>query len=455
MLLLSWEFVVLVAGLVVTYYWLPKIRGQLLLIASLVFYLYRASLANYVLVAYFMFVFALLVWRKSLEGKGSRASLLAIGGIALVPLLISKYFDGRLPFAFEPVGVSFLSFMLLSFIFSDYAKGAEIKLKQIGEYLTYLFFLPHVVSGPIDNPRALIPQLGEKRKLQLANIGRGSWLILVGLFQKIVIGNHLSQYVNSVYAQVEIYQGWPLLLAVIFFSFQLYCDFMGYSNIALGIARLLGIEIAINFRRPYLAVSVGEFWRRWHISLSNWLRDNIYFPLGGSRVSAARSYMNVLAVFLISGIWHGDTLAFVLWGGLHGMAVSLERLLKTSNWQNRLLVVGRILATYVFVSLTWVLFSFRTLPEALQVYRTLLTLETYQSGLVMVFGNLDLLIEMEIGLGLIALLVGYELLAEYAPRVVEVLERNTIIKLLVLSAIIMGILFLGVFSIQSFYYVRF
>lgn len=455
MQLLSGEFAGFVALVVTAYFLFPKMQGQLLLVASLAFYLYQAPLANYVLLTYFMFVFALLIRRKSLDRKRERVILAAITAIALLPLLVTKYFDNLLPFAFEPVGVSFLSFMLVSYIYSDFAKFDEIKLMNIGQYLGYIFFFPHVVSGPIDAPNALITQLGKRSKFQLANIRQGSWQILLGVFQKAVIGNHLGQYVGIVYKNVEMYQGWPLLLAVVFFSFQLYADFMGYSNIALGLARLLGIEITINFRRPYLSISVGEFWRRWHISLSNWLRDKIYFPLGGSRVSKFRNYLNLLAVFLISGIWHGDTLTFVVWGGLHGLVVSLEKLIGMDKWKSKLLTGVRTLITYVFVTLSWVLFSFKTLPEAWRVYELLANPALYRTGLTQVFESLDLLMEMEIGLGLIVVLVGYELLAEYAPCAVVRLRHNTIIQLFVLSTMVMAILFLGIFTNQSFYYAQF
>ena len=215
-----------------------------------------------------------------------------------------------------PIGISFYTFQTLSYVIDVY-RGEEKAEKNFATFALYVTFFPQLVAGPIERPGNLLPQLRKKNKLTAENARFGLSKMAVGFFKKIVVADILAEFVNAVYNDAAGATGPALVLATVFFGFQIYCDFSGYTDIAIGCARVMGIRLMKNFDRPYKAHSIKEFWARWHISLSTWFRDYLYFPLGGSRCSKARHMFNLFMVFFVSGLWHGANWTFVIWGLLH------------------------------------------------------------------------------------------------------------------------------------------
>ena len=203
-----------------------------------------------------------------------------------------------------PVGLSFHTFQAMSYTFDVYARKAPAEHSLLN-YALYVAFFPQMVAGPIERPNQLLPQFHREPTPNLASVRSGLTLGMWGLFKKMVIADGVASYVNMIYSRPRGYAGSALLLATFLFGIQIYCDFSGYTDIALGLAQMMGYELRINFRQPYLSRSIGEFWRRWHISLSSWFRDYLYIPLGGNRVPVARNYLNLMITFLVSGLWHG------------------------------------------------------------------------------------------------------------------------------------------------------
>lgn len=225
-----------------------------------------------------------------------------------------------------PVGISFYTFQVISYIIDVYKKNIKAE-SNFGIYATFVSFFPQLVAGPIERTSNLLPQIKKQHKFDEELALSGAKLMLWGYFKKLVIADNVAQYVDLVYENLANYKGFDLLLATFFFTIQIYCDFSGYSDIAIGTARLFGINLTINFKSPYLSSSIKEFWSRWHISLSTWFRDYIYIPLGGNRCSKVKQIFNLLVTFLVSGLWHGANWTFVIWGGIHGLAQVIENIL--------------------------------------------------------------------------------------------------------------------------------
>ncbi|HPH53740.1 MAG TPA: MBOAT family O-acyltransferase, partial [Bacteroidales bacterium] len=216
-----------------------------------------------------------------------------------------------------PIGLSFYTFQAMSYTIEVY-RGNQKAERHFGIFSLYIMFYPLLLAGPIERPYNLLPQLRIKQDFEYTRVVEGLRLMLWGLFKKLVIADRLAIYVNAVYNNYEAHNGTTLILASIFFTFQIYCDFSGYSDMAIGAAKVMGIKLMNNFNRPYFSRSMSEFWKRWHISLSSWFRDYVYITLGGNRVSIPRWYLNLFIVFLISGLWHGANWTYVIWGALNG-----------------------------------------------------------------------------------------------------------------------------------------
>lgn len=265
-----------------------------------------------------------------------------------------------------PVGISFYSFKALSYIIDVY-RGEDPET-NLGKYAAYMFFFPEIASGPIDRAGSLLPQLTKEHKFSYKSVSYGLKLVAWGLFKKIIVADTLAFFVDWVYGSYETFYGFALLLASIFFTIQIYCDFSGYSDMAIGLARVLDIEVKENFRSPYFSTSIQEFWRRWHISLSTWFRDYLYIPLGGNRKGEARKSINLLITFLISGLWHGASWTFVFWGGLHGIAQVLENVFtrifspqkKGGLWRQCL----KTILVFIFCNFAWIFFRADTMEQA-------------------------------------------------------------------------------------------
>lgn len=278
-----------------------------------------------------------------------------------------------------PIGISFYIFQTISYLVDVY-RGDIHAEKNLGLYAVYISFFPKVMQGPIERGKNLLPQLYEHRRFQYKQASYGLKLMAWGYFKKLVLADNLSVYVNQVFNDLPSYQGLSLVLATFFFAIQLYCDFSGYTDIALGSAKLFGIELSLNFKAPYFASSIKDFWGRWHITLSTWLRDYIYIPLGGNRVGKFRHALNIMITFLVSGLWHGASWNFILWGEIHGILQVIEGFFpwnsKKSPFQrNRhyhfLLCIITVPCTFLLVCFAWIFFRAATLNDAIYVLQNM------------------------------------------------------------------------------------
>ena len=391
----SWQFL-LFFPLVTLLYFLAshRLRWPLLLAASCVFYM--AFVPVYILILALTIVvdYAAGIWIEKSTGRRRTLILWFSLIVTALILFVFKYFNffawnanhlaGLIGWNYPvkaleiilPIGLSFHTFQSMSYVIEVH-RGAQKAERHFGIYSLYVMFYPQLVAGPIERPQNLLHQFHEVHRFDYDDVTAGLRLMASGFFRKIVIADNLSVLVNHVYAEPGRQSSAALLVATVFFAFQIYCDFSGYSAIAIGTARVMGFRLMRNFNNPYMASTVAEFWGRWHISLSTWFKDYVYIPLGGSRVSRPRHYLNLMAVFLISGIWHGANWTYIIWGGLHGAYLILEhgtqgirkaagKALGISRipWIPPLL--GRF---YVFavVCMGWVFFRAQTLPDALHI----------------------------------------------------------------------------------------
>lgn len=301
-----------------------------------------------------------------------------------VAALLQRFSIPMQPFTLRlalPIGISFYLFQTISYLVDVY-KGKIPAERHFGIYAVYISFFPKVMQGPIERGESLLPQLHKPRRFHYGQASYGIKLMAWGFFKKLVLADGLSIYVSQVYDNLPSYTGFSLMLATFFYAIQLYCDFSGYTDIALGSAGILGIRLSPNFRSPYFASSIKDFWGRWHISLSSWLRDYIYIPLGGSRVGRVRHALNIMITFLVSGLWHGASWNYVLWGGIHGALQIIEGFFpwnkKSSRFQtdrrlHAMLCIVTVPATFLLVCFAWIFFRAATLQDAFYVIRNMFT----------------------------------------------------------------------------------
>lgn len=276
-----------------------------------------------------------------------------------------------------PVGISFYIFQALSYTIDVYRGTIEVE-RNFFRYALFVSFFPQLVAGPIERSGNLLEQLRKGHDFCFENIRYGFLIVLLGYFEKIVIADRVAAYVNVVFNNYEAYGSLQLILAILGFSVQIYCDFSGYSHIAIGTARMLGIHLMDNFRQPYFAMDIRDFWNRWHISLSSWFRDYLYIPLGGNRCSNIRHYINILVTFLLSGLWHGAAWHFVFWGGIHGVYRVTGEILKPLRRQieraNPVRAGGHLVKCFITFGLTsfaWLFFRANSLSDAVQIIRNI------------------------------------------------------------------------------------
>jgi D-alanyl-lipoteichoic acid acyltransferase DltB (MBOAT superfamily) len=275
-----------------------------------------------------------------------------------------------------PVGISFYTFQALSYTIDVY-RGETKPERHLGIYALYVSFFPQLVAGPIERSTRLLPQFFKKVEFNYDSITEGLRKILWGFFIKVVIADRLAIIVDPIYQNPQDYNGIHLIAATLFFGIQIYCDFAGYSCIAIGAARTLGYDLMENFKQPFFSNSISEFWKRWHISLSTWFRDYLYFPLGGNRVKVKRHYINLMIVFLVSGLWHGANITFVIWGALHGTYLIIS--IATKRIRTKIVrytglsafpIVHQLiktLITFTLVSYSWIFFRSNNLHDAFYV----------------------------------------------------------------------------------------
>lgn len=275
-----------------------------------------------------------------------------------------------------PVGISFYIFQALSYTVDVYRGDVKVE-KNLLKYMVFVSFFPQLVAGPIERSSRLLEQFYEKHSFDFERVCRGLMIMLWGFFQKLVVADRLAVLVNQVFLYNSYYSGIEIIVAVMFFAVQIYCDFAGYSNIAIGASQVMGFELMENFRQPYLANSVSDFWRRWHISLTSWFRDYLYIPLGGNRKGKLAKYRNIMIVFLTSGLWHGANWTYVVWGGLNGLFQVIADITKKPRQKLKAFFKirqesgsWRILSTvitFILVDFTWIFFRADSMADAFQI----------------------------------------------------------------------------------------
>jgi len=360
-----------------------------------------------------------------------------------------------------PVGISFYTFQTLSYSIEVY-RGNIKPEKHLGIFAVYVAFFPQLVAGPIERAKNLLPQFLKKQYFNYKRITDGLKIMLWGFFLKMVIADRLAIGVNHVYNNIQTFAGFPLISATYLFAFQIYCDFAGYSFIAIGAAQVIGIRLMDNFRRPYFSKSISEFWRRWHISLSTWFRDYLYIPLGGNQVKKYRHFFNLFIVFLICGFWHGAGWNFIIWGGIHGFYLVLsvitrnirEKITKFLgiNKHPKISTLIKVFITFNLVSFGWIFFRANSLNDAFYIITHLFQLQIPSRA------------EIYIGLGAfgLAIALGSILFMEFIHllqeriRMREFLDNKPLLMRWTIYIIItLAILLFGVYKGTEFIYFQF
>jgi alginate O-acetyltransferase complex protein AlgI len=483
MLFNSVDFLVFFPAVTVLYFALPpRARWALLLAASCAFYM--AFVPAYILILAFTIVVdygaALMIERET--GRRRRALLVASLVANLGVLALFKYLgfaaanlNGLARFLgwnyslpaleiFLPLGLSFHTFQAMSYTIEVY-RGHQRAERHFGIYALYVMFYPQLVAGPIERPQNLLPQFREHHVPDPHRIAAGLRLMAWGMFKKVVIADRVAPYVNVVYDAPTSYEGPALALATILFAVQIYCDFSGYSDIALGSARVMGFRLMDNFRHPYAARSVSEFWRRWHISLSTWFRDYVYVPLGGGRVSAARRAGNIAVVFVLSGLWHGASWTFVAWGAIHAglliaslatasvraravRRVGLDRMPRTHR-------AVQTAITFCLVTAAWVFFRAESLSDAVYIVTHLLPLSGASQLVILGGGGAPLAVKTVAAAAALGLLFTVEWGRLHAAPRAYFLGRPLWVRSLAYAGIALAVMNLGTTQKVPFIYFQF
>ncbi len=481
MLFNSIEFLIFFPVVVLTYFLLPhKFRWFWLLSASV--YFYMRFIPIYILVLFFLIAIDYTAGLMISAAKtASRKKLFLIMSLCANIGILSffKYFNFfnlnidklatligwnyplvLLSFAL-PIGLSFHTFQSISYVIEVYKGNYKVE-KNGGIYALYVMFFPQLVAGPIERPQNLLHQLHEKHDFDFQRVSNGLKLMLWGFFKKVVIADRLALLVNTIYANPTNYTGTPLILATVFFAFQIYCDFSGYSDIAIGSARVMGINLMYNFRRPYFSKSISEFWRRWHISLSTWFRDYFYIPLGGSRVSLLRVYFNLFVTFLVSGLWHGANWTFAVWGAFHGFYIMFGK--ATYKFRKKLAdsyglskfpklhTILQIIITFILADIAWIFFRANTMSDAVYILTHLL------SGLTLNLSSVDLGLdnpELVVAFVSIIFMESVQFVQERIGIMQFLSRKPAWLRWIIYLLLILGILLFGVFKGMSFIYFQF
>ncbi len=479
----SFTFLLFFAVVVGAYYVLPhRWRWVLLLVGSYYFYStfdpqYLFLLAATTLVAYGFGIAVAKPFQQT-----TRRVLLTVGIlIELSSLFVFKYFDflmgsfgpllanlniisdaialPRLDIIL-PVGLSFYTFSCISYLVDAYRRTVEPE-RHLGKLSVYVAFFPKLLAGPIERAPAFLAQLTKPVTVDRIAIITGLQLIVWGLFKKVVIADRLAVFVDAGFTNPAFQSPVSVLIAVYFYAFQIYCDFSGYSDIAIGAALILGIRLMENFRRPYMAKSVPDFWnKRWHLSLMRWFREYLYIPLGGNRVSAWRRYANVMIIFLVSGLWHGANWTFVVWGGLNGLYQLIHTLFETPrHWlakqirlPSALTTLLSILLTFHLIGLAWVFFRAPSIDNALAVLKRIWSSLPQLPTLLASYNWSN---EFYLSLGLIVFLMGVEILEEKKPMSQRLADGPAIVRWAFYYAVGFSLLVIGMWGTQGFVYMNF
>lgn len=478
MLFNSFQFLIFFPVVTILYFLLPqKLRWFHLLVSSCIFY--AAFVPIYLVILFFTIVIDYYAGIMIENTPGKKKKLfLTLSLIANVGILaVFKYYNffidninnllhsvnyagANLPLLkiVLPIGLSFHTFQAMSYTIEVY-RGKQKAEKHFGIYALYVMFYPQLVAGPIERPQNILHQFYEKHSFDVERITNGLKIMLWGFFIKVVIADRLAIYVNSVYNNVNDHNGTTLLLATLFFTFQIYCDFAGYSYIAIGCAKVMGFDLMTNFNRPYFSTSVDEFWKRWHISLSTWFKDYVYIPLGGNRVTIPRWYLNLFIVFLISGLWHGANWTYVVWGAINGFYLISAIVLK--EWRNKFNSILRlnqfpilfkgfqIVTTFFLILISWIFFRANTIHDAGIIIKKIIL----QRGPLFDAGNPSIIPYSILGI-LFLFVVEYS--KEYYPqRTWGFNSPNLYVRFTSYVITVIGILLFGVFDGGQFIYFQF
>lgn len=467
----SFAFLVCFPFIFLLYYLIParfkKSRNAFLLLVSYLLYInwkpvYALILLGITVLTYFS---ALLIERYKDRAKTIMTTGVVVG---LLPLLFFKYFNfinetiydalSLVGLRYElqglnwavPVGISFFTFQAIGYVWDVYYK----KIVAEHDFLTYALFIsffPSIVSGPINKASLIIPQLKALRPyFDYSKAVEGLRMLLWGMFMKVVVADRMGLYVDTVFPSYMNYTGLTCFAASIFYTIQIYADFAGYSLMAIGVGKTLGLELTENFRRPYFAVSVTDFWRRWHISLSTWLKDYVYIPMGGSRCSKMRNYWNIFVTFLVSGIWHGANWTFIVWGVWHGLFQIVEKALGQQKCEYGAFgKTIKIVITFLLVNFAWIFFRMPTLGDAVgmisRIFDFTLPMKFFSDSMTTLFF-------MFFG---IAILVIKDVMDEFFPVSVKRLGNIGILRWGGYVFILSSILLAGVFGADQFIYANF
>ncbi len=477
MLFNSLEFVVFFPIITLIYFLIPhKYRWFHLLVASCAFYM--AFIPVYILILFFTIIIdyyaGILIEDASPRRKKMLLSLSIIANVGV--LAVFKYYNFFIDNMNDllhtmgyssswaylgiilPIGLSFHTFQAMSYTFEVYY-GRQKAERHLGIYSLYVMYYPQLVAGPIERPQNILYQFKIPHFFESQRVTSGLILMMWGMLKKVVIADKLAFFADRLFESPEKYEGPSVFIGIVFFAFQIYCDFSGYSDIARGASRVMGIELMINFKQPYLSRSIHEFWQRWHISLSTWFRDYVYIPLGGNRKGKLIWIRNLMIVFIISGLWHGSSWNFVIWGLLHGLFTVGYLLFFANGKKGSNLAIsslGGMALTFGLVSLAWVFFRAKTFTEASAVLSQLThgwgSLSSYSPAVIgLGYPIYTLLISLSLVIGL--------MLVEYFSRdesVEDIIIRQAWYKRYAIyySAFILLYL-LGVFKQSSFIYFQF
>lgn len=471
MLFNSLSFIIFFPVVCLIYWLLPrqKMRVWFLTLASFYFYMSWKPIFGILLLACIAITYigvGISCWINS-KYKKAVASVVVVTNIGI--LVFYKYFNflAESVTAFMqslglhmsvpgfdillPLGISFFTFKAISYIIDVY-KGKMPAEKDFMTFAAYLSFFPQLIAGPIDRATNLIPQLKRKVEFDGRLLTTGAKMMLWGYFMKVVFANRACIYVDAIYGNLEHHNGTSVLLAAVLYSLQIYCDFAGYSLISIGCAKAMGYNVPDNFVRPYFAVSITEFWKRWHISLTKWLTEYVYFPLGGNRCSKVRNYMNIMLVFLVSGLWHGAAWNFVIWGAMHGVIQIIEKWMGIAKRECKSMVerIGRTVTTFILATLAWIFFRLPNFMEGVEAVTKIFT------PVGKPFAGRDAMPALEFCLLAFVFLLFKDWTDEYCPDKYKLLNnKNIVVRYAAYIGLSLIILMCGVFDDSQFIYAQF
>lgn len=465
MLFNSIEFIIFFPFVTILYFLIPhQFRWAHLLLASCIFY--AAFIPAYLLI---LFLLITIDYSAGLliEKQKNKKLWLIISIVANISLLgIFKYHDFFISNINDltgsnfillkwilPIGLSFHTFQSLSYTIEVY-RGKQKAIRHAGYYALYVMFYPQLVAGPIERPQNLLPQFFKEQQFSSQKLYEGLRLMAWGFFKKLVIADRIGQYADSVFNHPEEAGILPIWIAVFFFAIQIYADFSGYSDIAIGAARCMGIDLTVNFNRPYQSTNIREFWRRWHISLSGWFRDYVYIPLGGNQKGRTAKNINLMVTFILSALWHGAGWTFIIWGILHGTYTLVYDNLKKYFTSIQIPNFFSWLITGICVGFAWIFFRATSLSVATDIILKSINLNTISfndikiPGIKLEFGNFTMLFSL--------FMIAYMFIIEKytTPKMFELNSKKLIDSGIFVSSVLL-ILFFGVFQKTSFIYFQF